>query len=376
VRVLIDGTGPPLGAAGLTRLRELASTLPALRPQHEFVFVVQPSVASAVREAAPDIELRSLPSTLRPVPLRLAWQYTALPGIARRFRPDVVFAPFNIAPGLPRHPRPPLALMISNLAPYSEAVRSRSSRRQMLRNRVLRALTNRSIRRADSVFVLARQALDLIHVDGLRDKAVVLPLPPVPKVPPAGTPASTVPGEPYILVVGDLYSYKGVETVIEAAAKVAPPPLVFVCGHPRERGYARGLEGLARHAGIAERVRFTGSVPHDAVLELMRDAAAVVAASRFEHLSRIPGEAMSLGAPVVACDTPSNREACGEAAVYYPDDDASALAEHVERLLEDPGLRAERARAGRAFVNRPQPGSVPEVIVRALERLAADRARA
>jgi glycosyltransferase involved in cell wall biosynthesis len=267
--------------------------------------------------------------------------------------------------------------MVSNLAPYSDVVLSRCGRAELRRNRALRIVTDRSMRRADCVFVQSQQSFDLIPLPGLREKSVVSP-PPAPPAPPSASTSDLLgvtPEQPYLLVVGDLNSYKGVETVIEAISLLRDPPLLVVCGHNREPEYVQALNLLAERRGVAERVRLMGSTPHDDVLSLMRGAVACVASSRFENFSRVPGEAMSAGTPVIACDIPAYREGCGDAALYYQADDADSLAKHLGRLIENPGLRGERRRAGVAMVERHRSENAPEVIMRALESLARDRAR-
>ena len=50
---------------------------------------------------------------------------------------------------------------------------------------------------------------------------------------------------------------------------------------------------------------------------------------------------MAVGIPVVATDTPVNRELLGELGVYAPVDDASALADAIVKILEDGELAAD-----------------------------------
>ena len=366
MRILIDGSGATLGAAGLTRLRELARTVPHL-DGIEAVFVARPEVAPHLLEVDPGLTVWTVPPRWRPLPLRLLWQRLGLPRRARRFAPDVVFAPFNVAPGVDARG---LVLMISNLAPYSAQVAARATRRQRLRNRALRLLTDRSVRRADRVILQSRQGLDLIDVPGLPEKAVVLP-PPAPPPLPEAAPKAEIPDEPFLMAVGDLYSFKGVETAIDALARVADPPLLLVCGHPREPDYARSLERRADDVGVGDRVRLTGSLPHETVLALMDAALACVATSRFENFSRIPSEAMAVETPVLACDIPSYRDACGDAAAYYAEDDVEGLARLIERASADPAWMAELVARGRSRVTAEDSPSAAVVVMDALRQAAA-----
>ena len=58
-------------------------------------------------------------------------------------------------------------------------------------------------------------------------------------------------------------------------------------------------------------------------------------------------EAMSYGLPIVASDTPVNREICGEAAVYFSPLSPEDLARQVHRVATDLPRRATLGAAGR-----------------------------
>ncbi len=58
-------------------------------------------------------------------------------------------------------------------------------------------------------------------------------------------------------------------------------------------------------------------------------------------------EAMSSGVPVVAADTPVNREICGEAALYFEPFSVSGLADCIEQLNKDEKLRTSLPEIGR-----------------------------
>ena len=59
-------------------------------------------------------------------------------------------------------------------------------------------------------------------------------------------------------------------------------------------------------------------------------------------------EAMSSGLPVVAADTPVNREICGDAALYFEPFSVSGLADRIRQLDGDEKLRASLSEIGRA----------------------------
>jgi len=56
---------------------------------------------------------------------------------------------------------------------------------------------------------------------------------------------------------------------------------------------------------------------------------------------------MAYGLPIVAADTPVNREICGESALYFRTRDPDDLAEKIRLLSADEALRQKCSESGR-----------------------------
>ena len=119
------------------------------------------------------------------------------------------------------------------------------------------------------------------------------------------------------------------------------------------------IEGIARKAGVGDRVVFTGRVPHDEVRRHYAVLDAFVVPRRDERAARSvtplkPYEAMAMGRPLVVADLPALTEiaAPDERGLAFRVDDAAALADALERLIDDPALGARIGEAGRAWVVR------------------------
>ena len=96
------------------------------------------------------------------------------------------------------------------------------------------------------------------------------------------------------------------------------------------------------------RVRVTGFVSEERLVELYSGAGCFLFPSLGEGFGLPPLEAMACGAPVVASDRPAVPEVTGDAALLAPPHDVEALAGHVSRVLLDGRLAAELRAAGLA----------------------------
>lgn len=167
------------------------------------------------------------------------------------------------------------------------------------------------------------------------------------------------PGDLLVAQVGRLVRWKGHETFLRAAARIAralPAARFAVVGGTSEedagRGggaaYARELERAAAALGLAGRCVFTG---HQAA---MRDVYAgidllVHCPTRPEPFGRALVEAMAAGVPVVAADDGGPREIVeqGVTGLLVSPGTAEPLAAVVIDLLEDAPRRRAMGRAGR-----------------------------
>jgi glycosyltransferase involved in cell wall biosynthesis len=119
------------------------------------------------------------------------------------------------------------------------------------------------------------------------------------------------------------------------------------------------IEGIARKAGVGDRVIFTGRVPHDAVASHYALLDAFVVPRRDERAARTvtplkPYEALAMERPLVVADLPALTEIAEPDArgLAFPAGDAAALASTLERLIDDPELGRRMGVAGREWVAR------------------------
>lgn len=100
---------------------------------------------------------------------------------------------------------------------------------------------------------------------------------------------------PYVLCVGRLTPYKGIEHVVEAMARLSDLDLLVAGdGEDRDR-----LERIAERAGVADRVTFLGYVADEDLPGLYAGAAAYASLSTVEAYGMTVAEALATGTPCV-----------------------------------------------------------------------------
>ncbi len=199
------------------------------------------------------------------------------------------------------------------------------------------------------------------------DRLHVIPNPvPPPPAPDSLDPRLPVSG-PAIVSVGKLVHLKGYDVLVTAFAKVAPryPDWNLVIYGAGDQ--LNTLSEWAAALGVGERVHFPGvtRTPY----AVMRQAGVFVLSSRFEGFPNTLCEAMACGLPVIATDCPSGpREIVtdGVDGLLVPNEDATALAEALERLMSDPELRVRLGRAAEKITERFSVDSVGERWVRVM----------
>lgn len=206
---------------------------------------------------------------------------------------------------------------------------------------------HRALRSYESVDVLlcpSRYSAEILRQGGFGAQVAHLPLGyDATAIEPAATPGTGV------LYAGRLSREKGVHHLIEAVAEL--DATLTICGDGLERSALSAL-GAAR---LGTRIRFTGHVAHEQVLELMRAARVVAVPSTWvENQPLVVLDAMAAGVAVVAGRTPALVELV-EATGAGPCVDASdsrALAAALAGYLSDATRATAAARSGRQYVRR------------------------
>jgi glycosyltransferase involved in cell wall biosynthesis len=160
---------------------------------------------------------------------------------------------------------------------------------------------------------------------------------------------------PLVLAVGRLSPEKRVDVLIAALARrpASGPdgdaPLLALAGAGPEEGR---LRALARHHGVADRVRFLGFVPDADLPGLYRLADVFAIASEAELQSLATMAAMSSGLPVVAADAGALPELVhpGENGFLARPGHAGEIADCLALLCRDADLRARMSRASARII--------------------------
>jgi glycosyltransferase involved in cell wall biosynthesis len=157
-------------------------------------------------------------------------------------------------------------------------------------------------------------------------------------------------------VVGSVAMFRGSKGhahLIDAFARVQaarPTATLLLVGDGIRRAW---VEGLARAAGLADRVVFTGFRSDVPALLAAMDCF-VLASTRTEGVPQSLLQALAAGVPVVASDIGGVPEVVvdGVTGLLAPQGSADGLAGRIEAVLDDPAAAERRAVAGRALVER------------------------
>lgn len=139
---------------------------------------------------------------------------------------------------------------------------------------------------------------------------------------------------------GSLKAWHGVDLLLRAAARLDADVRVLIVGDGPESGK---LVALADELGIADRVVFTGAVPHHTIPQHLAAMTVAVAPYRrqadfyFSPLKIV--EYLAAGLPVVASEQGELAPLIGKAGLMVRPDDAVELADALGTVLADPALR-------------------------------------
>jgi len=165
---------------------------------------------------------------------------------------------------------------------------------------------------------------------------------------------------------------KGMPELIQAAPLIhrEHPEVRFVIAG--EKGsYSPVLERMVRELGAESYVEFPGIISAETKIQLMQQCQVYLQPSRFEGFGLAILEAMSCGAAVVTSPVGAVPEVIGEAGVMVPSGSPEAIADSVNRLLDEPLLRNSlgaqaRARAESLFAYERRKHELGEVILEVL----------
>jgi glycosyltransferase involved in cell wall biosynthesis len=351
-----------------------------------FIFCVPREQAQALRRISPELAIIETDVGRGGQLARLRWDQVTLRRILRRERVDILYSNGNFALfGAPCRQVLLVRMPLYFSDVYLTRILPKHRRRFRIEFALRRWLVCRSVRSADVVMTPSQSLLDDLRrfVDVPAERSVVNHY---------GTPteafrpkadAAGRNGHPFrMLHVSHYADHKNLGVVFEAirglrdkgfedfefvtTAQVQDPRYPESICRPRD-------QALLDDPRIAEKVRMLGDVDYGRIPALYASAHCFVFPSFTESYGHPLVEAMASGLPVVAADTPINREILGDAALYFEAFDADALARCLLTVAHDDAVadrlrRRSIARAGQF----PWRGHVDRLLA-VFARLGAER---
>jgi glycosyltransferase involved in cell wall biosynthesis len=154
---------------------------------------------------------------------------------------------------------------------------------------------------------------------------------------------------PYILYVGTIEPRKNITRLIQAFAQLKKrglPHKLVIVGQPG--WHCAPIYSEVERQGLQNEVIFTGYVPFEDLPALYSGAESMAFPSLYEGFGLPVMEAMACGTPVVTSDSSSLAEIADDAALLIDPLSVEQIAEALFRLHQEPHLREELSRRGRA----------------------------
>lgn len=258
------------------------------------------------------------------------WEQTKLPPAVAGDALEVFFAPAYTAP-LRLHVPVVLAIHDISFVAHPEWFTAREGLRR-------RWLTAQSAQRARQIVTISR-----FTQRELTDRMAIAPER-IAVIPPGIARVSAANGQRSggVLYVGSVFNRRRVPDLIRGFAPLArrhPALTLDIVGDNRSHPH-EDLLGLIALEGLQSQARWRAYVPDETLVALYGSARAFAFLSEYEGLGLTPLEALAAGVPGVVLDTPVARESCGDAALYVPAGNVSAITDALQTLLWDEPTRA------------------------------------
>jgi PEP-CTERM/exosortase A-associated glycosyltransferase len=294
---------------------------------------------------------------------------TRLEQLATELRPDILHAHspvLNAIPALRVGRRLGIPVVYEVRAFWEDAAADHGTAREWgLRYRLTRALETHALQRATAITTICEGLRTDIVARGIApEKVTVIP--------------NAVDIETFVMggqadaalqrrlglhaarvlgFIGSFYAYEGLHLLLQALpgilAQAPDARILLVGGGPQEEA----LKALAAQLGIADKVIFTGRVPHDEVRRYYDLIDVLVYPRLSMRLTELvtplkPLEAMAQGRVLVASDVGGHRELIeeGQTGVLFKSGDPAALAAKVVELLANPTRWPALCAQARRFV--------------------------
>ncbi len=229
---------------------------------------------------------------------------------------------------------------VRTLAALADSFSTKGLRDQVKNFLVARVLNHPTVEWVSNHNVNAARSLQQIGVNP--DKIIPWDWAPV-LTPDDFAPKQLPPRKPFKLAyVGAMVKAKGVGDILAAIARLKQRQIP-VSAQLAGKGNIEQFAAQANQLGIHEQVEFLGLVSHTKVVDIMRDADAVVIPSHHEYPEGLPMtiyESLCARTPLIASDHPmfQGNLQDGTNTLMFPANNPTALAERIETLMSDPSL--------------------------------------
>lgn len=167
---------------------------------------------------------------------------------------------------------------------------------------------------------------------------------------------------------GRLVANKGVDTLLQAVARMRNGNLIIIGDGPERRS----LESLAKSLGITHRVEFRGWLPTQKdVLKAVKSAKVLVMNSTSEGGPRMPLEAMACGVPVISTKVGVMPDVIVDGMNgLFTTGTAEDLSAKIEEIINHPEKRERMGREAKSVLERFEREKLIEKYARFLQSVA------
>ena len=355
--ILATPVYPPEIGGPATYTKELAVRL---RGEHEIVIVAYASTSEKIAGTT----LYTV-SKRKPLPLRILEYFVTLYRASRGA--DVIYVQNAMAAGFPavlvsKLRRIPLVLKFVGDEAWERASQERLTKKMLeeflarpeggWRTSVRMNIQGFVLRHADMVTTPSAYLRDaIVRTYGIRNERAVVNYNAAEKDVEAPFSARSVPHQ--ILTTARLVKWKGLDGIIRAVALLKekfPDVRAVIAGDGPDE---ERLKALVRELGVGDSIIFPGRVSRAETWHLRKSSEVYVLNSTYEGLPHTVLTSFAARIPTVATNIPGTNEAVydGESGLLVPAGDERALAHAIDRLFNEPVLRAKIVEGAERILN-------------------------